>query len=106
MRRSRRVPSAKQPPDLRVEKDSATGVVPRGSDPAGGKDAGIAARTPRSPRARYSQLKLPHERDESTHRPGKPNEVTTQAATDLASGTADTDCYGAAGTRFDRKRGR
>jgi hypothetical protein len=47
-------------------------------------------------------MRLPHERDESTHRPGEPGPVTKRAAKDLEDGQEDTDCYGAVGERFDR----
>jgi hypothetical protein len=50
-------------------------------------------------------MKMPHERDEDTHAPGKPNEVTTQGARDVEQGKVDTDCYGAVGQRYDRTRG-
>lgn len=87
MKRKRRLPVAKPLSGLRVEKDVATGV---------------AARTAR-PGRRYSNLKLPHERDESTHRPGKPDAVTRQAAQDLQEGKVDTDCYGTTAAHFERK---
>jgi hypothetical protein len=48
-------------------------------------------------------MKLPHERDESAHPPGKPNDVVEQGARDVEQGRSDTDCYPAAGPRFDRK---
>jgi len=44
---------------------------------------------------------MPHERDESTHAPDEPRNVTSQAARDVESGQRDTDCYGAAGDHFD-----
>lgn len=86
MKRSRRSRFGK-PTDLRVERDVATGVT---------------SRTARAPARRYSNLKMPHERDESTHAPNAPRDVTEQAARDVESGKRDTDCYGAAGERFDR----
>jgi hypothetical protein len=90
-RKQRRLPS-KKPTDLMVERDLATDV---------------AARTVRPPGKRYSRLKMPHERDESTDAPGKPNPVTEQAAQDIEQGKVETDCYGATGGRFDRRqRGR
>ena len=49
-------------------------------------------------------MKLPHERDESAHAPGAPNPVTTQGARDVEQGKMDTDCYGAAGPRYDRSK--
>jgi hypothetical protein len=59
----------------------------------------------RSRRARSgtgrSNLTMPHERDESTHAPDEPRNVTSQAARDVESGQRDTDCYGAAGDHFD-----
>ena len=81
------MPVAKPPSELRVEKDVATGV----------------AAAARPPGKRYSKLKLPHERDESTHRPGKPDAVTQQAAQDLQQGKVDTDCYGTTAAHFERK---
>lgn len=90
MRRSRRRLSVKPPGDLGVERDVATGTT---------------AATSRSRRRRYSNMKMPHERDESTNVPKEPNDVTKQALDDLESGKQETDCYGAAGGRFDRKQG-
>ena len=48
---------------------------------------------------------MPHERDESTNVPKEPNDVTKQALDDIESGKQETDCYGATGSRFDRKQG-
>jgi hypothetical protein len=87
MKRRRRL-SLRKKPDLRVEEDDSTGVLANASQPG---------------RKRYTRMRLPHERDESTHRPGPPNRVTTRAAKDLASGQQDTDRYGAVGEDFDRK---
>lgn len=89
MKRRRRAPVANIRSNLRVEQDVATGVAASKLRPRG---------------RRYSNLKLPHERDESIHRPGTPSEVTELAATDLEAGRQDTDCYAAAGARFDRKQ--
>ena len=89
MKRRRHLPARR--PKLGVEADVATGV---------------AADIARPRRKRYSNLKLPHERDESTHRPGTPSKMTEQAAQDVESGKRDTDCYGATGEQFDRKHGR
>ena len=86
MRRRRRL-SPRKKPDLRVEEDDSTGVLANPSQP-GSK--------------RYTRMRLPHERDESTHRPGEPNRVTKRAAKDLENGQEDTDCYGAVGENFDR----
>jgi len=86
----RRRPAAKRPTDLQVERDVATGT---------------AARTTRAPRPRYSNLAMPHERDERTHRPPDPNPVTEQALDDIEAGRKETDCYGAAGGNFDKKQG-
>ena len=62
------------------------------------------AATTRSRRGnRYAKLKMPHERDESTHAPAPPNNVTEQSAQDIEQGLKDTDRYGAAGANFDRK---
>jgi hypothetical protein len=88
MKRRRRHPAAKRPTDLQVERDVATGTT---------------ARTTRSPRRRYSNLAMPHERDERTHRPADPNPVTEQALDDIEAGRKETDCYGAAGGNFDKK---
>ncbi|HET8877702.1 MAG TPA: hypothetical protein VFO53_15335 [Casimicrobiaceae bacterium] len=40
---------------------------------------------------------------ESAHPPGEPNPVMAQGARDIEQGKTDTDCYDAAGPRFDRK---
>jgi hypothetical protein len=80
----------KPPNDLGVERDVATGTD---------------AATSRSRVRRYSNLRMPHERDESTHAPREPDDVTKQALEDIESGKQETDCYGAAGGRFDRKEG-
>jgi hypothetical protein len=63
--------------------------------------SGAASRAP--PEQRYANLKMPHERDEVSHRPGPPGPVTTQAANDLRDGQRDTDRYTQAGEDFDRK---
>ena len=89
MKRSRRRPHP--PKDLGIAADVAT------------DDTTDRARPPRG--NRYAGMRLPHERDESTHRPGTPNPVTTQGATDLAEGRTDTDCYDAVGPRYERKEG-
>ena len=39
---------------------------------------------------------------EHAHPPGEPNPVTAQGARDIEQGKTDTDCYDAAGPRFDR----
>jgi hypothetical protein len=85
MKRRRRL-SVGTRPDLRVEEDDSTGIVANAEQPQ---------------RKRYTRMRLPHERDESTHRPGEPNRVTKRAAKDLETGQQDTDCYGAVGERFD-----
>ena len=77
-------------PDLRIEADDSTGILGNASQPG---------------RKRYTRMRLPHERDESTHRPGEPGTVTKRAAKDLEAGQEDTDCYGAVGERFDRTAG-
>ena len=89
MRRRRKL-SIPKGPGLRVEADDSTGVLGNAVRP-GGK--------------RYTRMRLPHERDESTHRPGEPGPVTKRAAKDLEDGQEDTDCYGAVGERFDHKAG-
>lgn len=86
MKRRRRTPLAKGR-ELRVEADDSTGILGNASQPG---------------RKRYTRMRLPHERDESTHRPGEPAPVTKRAAKDLEDGQEDTDCYGAVGERFDR----
>ena len=88
MKRKRRLPASKKPAELVVEQDVATEVT---------------ARTVRSPAKRYSNLKMPHERDESTHASAKPSAIVEQAAQDLGQGKVETDCYTATGERFDRK---
>jgi len=90
VKRSRRRVPGRPPTDLGVERDVATGTT---------------ARTSRSPSKRYSNLKMPHERDESTHHPAPPNDITEQALEDIESGKQETDCYGATGGRFDKKQG-
>lgn len=55
---------------------------------------------------RYARMKMPHERDESTHAPNTPNPVTAQGARDVEQGKVDTDCYDAAGPRYDRTQKR
>jgi len=82
-RRKRSIPKR---PDLRVEADDSTGVLGNALQPG---------------RKRYTRMRLPHERDESTHRPAQPGPVTKRAAKDLEDGQQDTDCYGAVGERFD-----
>jgi hypothetical protein len=86
MKRKRRASPGDGPTHLRVERDVATGVT---------------ARTARPPARRYSNLKMPHERDETTHTPDAPRDVTEQAARDIETGKRDTDCYGATGEHFD-----
>jgi len=90
MKRSRHRPRPRS--DLGVDADVATDT---------------AATSGRSPHGnRYEKMKLPHERDESAHRPGPPDPVTTQGASDVEQGKADTDCYDATGPRYDRKQQR
>ena len=86
MKRKRRASPGDGPTHLRIERDVATGVT---------------AHTARPPARRYSNLKMPHERDESTHTPDAPRDVTEQAARDIETGKRDTDCYGATGENFD-----
>jgi hypothetical protein len=88
MKRRRRTPLFK-PSDLAVEKSVATELT---------------ADSPRPRSTRYSSMKLPHERDESTSTPGTPRKVTEQAARDVDAGQADTDRYGETGERFDRAK--
>lgn len=91
MKRSRRLRRAKPAADLGLAADVATDT---------------SAKTARPPRAnRYARMKLPHERDESTHSPGAPNPVTMQGMRDVDAGKTDTDCYAATGPRYDRKEG-
>jgi hypothetical protein len=87
MRQSRRRPHP--PKDLGIAADVATDTD---------TDAARARRG-----NRYDRMRLPHERDESTHAPDKPNPVTTQGERDLAEGRTDTDCYDAVGARYERK---
>lgn len=87
MKRRRRMPPPKEP-ELRVEADDSTGILGNASQPR---------------RKRYTHMKLPHERDESTHAPVSPVPVIDQGAQDVEAGRVDTDCYGAVGERFDRK---
>jgi hypothetical protein len=88
MKRKRRLTVPRRPSSLRVEEDAATDTT-----------------AARASRGSYESMKMPHERDEDTHAPGKPNEVTTQGARDVEQGKVDTDCYGAVGQRYDRTRG-
>ena len=90
MKRRRRIPQ-KRPSNLHVEADVATGTT---------------APRSRARSGRHSTMKLPHERDEDAQAPRTPNPVTKQGARDVEQGKVDTDCYGAAGERFDRTRGR
>jgi hypothetical protein len=87
MKRSRR--RTKPASDLGVAADVATDDTSNVGRPRRGN--------------RYQKMKLPHERDESAHPPGEPDPVTAQAARDVEQGKVDTDCYDAAGRRFDRK---
>ena len=90
MKRSRRRP--RPPADLGVAADVATDTD---------------ATTTRSRRGnRYARMKMPHERDQSTHATGAPNPVTTQGARDVEQGKVDTDCYDATGPRYDRTQRR
>ena len=92
MKRRRRASTTTRPSQLRIQQVVATDG---------------AADTSRLRSRRYSSMKLPHERDESTHRPPMPNAVIDQGARDVEAGKVDTDCYGAVGRRFDRRqRGR
>jgi hypothetical protein len=88
VKRRQRLHVPKARGNLRVEADTATGAT-------------ASAARPRA--SRYSGMKLPHERDESTHRPANPNPLTEQAAKDIEAGSLDTDCYGAVGGQFDRE---
>lgn len=88
MKRSRR--RAKPRSDLAVAADVATAAASNGARPPRGN--------------RYAKLRLPHERDQSTHRPGAPDPVMQQGARDVEQGKTDTDCYGAVGPRYDRKQ--
>jgi hypothetical protein len=89
VKRRRRLLAGKGPTNLRVERDVATDLTAGTARPSG---------------RRYSNLKMPHERDESTHVPDEPRDVTEQAARDVESGKRDTDCYGATGERFDETK--
>ena len=86
MRRSRRRPHP--PRDLGIAADVATDAATDRARPRRGN--------------RYDRMRLPHERDQSTQGGGAPNPVTSQAARDLAEGRADTDCYDAAATNYER----
>ena len=91
MKRRRHLGRTKPPSDLGLAADVATDT---------------AAKSARPPRAnRYARMKLPHERDESTQQPGTPKPVTRQGARDLEQGKTDTDCYDAAGPRYERTDG-
>lgn len=79
----------RRPADLGVAADVAT------------DDAANTARPPRG--NRYQGMKLPHERDESAHRPGSPNPATEQGARDLESGKTNTEGYDAAARRVERQ---
>jgi hypothetical protein len=89
VKRRRGALSRRRPSDLGVAADVATDTAANTARPRRGN--------------RYQKMKMPHERDESAHRPGEPNPIAEQAARDLESGKTDTDCYDAAGPRFDRK---
>lgn len=88
MKQSRR--RTKPRSDLGVAADVATDATSNGARPPRGN--------------RYGRMKLPHERDESAHRPGEPNPVTQQGARDVEQGQTDTDCYDALGPRYDGKK--
>ena len=90
---------AGQPPRRRRKPQSGLGVE---ADTA---TEGPGAGNP-TPSTQLSRLKLPHERDESTHPPRSRDGTTKQAADDVASGKKDTDCYNATGERFDRRQQR
>jgi hypothetical protein len=90
MRRSRRRPHP--PKDLGIAADVATDTVSDHARPHRGN--------------RYDRLRMPYERDESTHAPGAPNPVTEQGARDVDEGKTDTDCYDAVGERYRRKEDR
>lgn len=89
MKRRRRASTTTRPSQTRIEQVVATDG---------------AADTSRRRSKRYSTMKLPHERDESTHRPQMPNAVIDQGARDVEGGMVDTDCYGGVGRRFDRRQ--
>ena len=86
MKRGRHRPHPRS--DLGVAADVATDTAAGRSRPQRGN--------------RYAKMKLPHERDESANPPGSPDPVITQGARDVEEGKADTDCYDAVGTRYDR----
>ncbi|HSV18296.1 MAG TPA: hypothetical protein VLR71_07785 [Casimicrobiaceae bacterium] len=80
------------------QRDEALGTVPQ--------------RQP-APDAQYGDMKLPHERDESSA--GEPDAVrdvngtravTRQGAKDVQSGQQDTDCYNANAPRYDKREGK
>ena len=87
MKRRRGALARHRPSDLAVAADAAT------------DDAANTARPPRG--NRYQGMKLPHERDESAHRPGAPNPTTEQGARDLESGKTNTEGYDAAARRVE-----
>jgi hypothetical protein len=87
MKQSRRRPHP--PRDLGVAADVATDTATDRSRPRRGN--------------RYDRMRLPHERDQSTHAPGAPDPVTAQGQRDLAEGRTDTDCYDAVGPRYQQK---
>lgn len=87
MKRRRGALARNRPSDLGVAADVAT------------DDAANTARPPRG--NRYQRMKLPHERDESAHRPSAPNPTTEQAARDLESGKTNTEGYDAAARRVE-----
>lgn len=74
-------------------------LAPRAGGPAVKRTLGAAARARRRKRGETRlagperELKLPHERDESTEPPGPRQRVIKQAAKDLARGLIDTDNY-------------
>ena len=80
------------------QRDDALGTVPQRQQ---------------APETQYGDMKLPHERDESSA--GEPDAVrdangtravTRQGATDVQSGQQDTDCYNANAPRYDKRQGK
>jgi hypothetical protein len=88
VKRRRGALAKRRPSDLGVAADVTTDTAASAARPRRGN--------------RYQKMKLPHERDESAHRPGTPNPVVEQGARDLESGKTNTDGYDAAARRVER----
>jgi hypothetical protein len=85
----------------------------RATTPQRDEALGTAPQRQHDGEAQYDEMKLPHERDESSA--GEPDAVgdrngtravTRQGAKDVESGKQDTDCYNANAPRYDKREGK